>query len=139
NAMRYRRKKCIAVPDREGLACRRGAGIHDQRPRIAKRFRIGPHTPQSEVTPIKVELLLRRPDQLDDVEPFLRVFLARLMIAQCRADHLKLALFPAAHEVEAETSLADVVGGDELLGGYQRWDQRRVHGSEHDEPLCFSQ
>jgi hypothetical protein len=44
------------------------------------------------------EILARRPGQFDDIEPFLRVVVARLVIAQCRAEHLELALVPAAHE-----------------------------------------
>jgi hypothetical protein len=88
---------------------------------------------------IKIEILVRRPGELDDIEPFLRVFVANLVIAQRGAEHLELALIPAAHDIQAETPFADVVGGDELFGGNQRRDQRRMDGSEHGEPLGLGQ
>ena len=83
----------------------------------------------------EVEILARRPGELDHVEPLLGVGIARLVVAQRGAEHLEFAFVPAADEVETKAPLADVVGGDELLGGDQGRDQRRVHGSEHNEPL----
>ena len=100
DAARYRRKKRVAISDRECLAGRRRAGIHDQRTRPAIGFRLRPHALQLEEMPIEIETLARRPCQLHDIEPFLRVFVARLVIAQCRAEHLELALVPAAHEIQ---------------------------------------
>jgi hypothetical protein len=45
------------------------------------------------------------------------------------------ALVPAAYDVEPEAAFADVVGGDEFLGGDEGRDQRRVHRAEHGQPL----
>jgi len=135
DAVRYRRKQCIAISDREGLSCRRRAGVHDQRACSAIGFRLGPYALQFEETSVEIEILLRRPRQLDDVEPFLRVFVACLVIAQRRAEHLELALVPAAYDIETETPFADVVGRDELLACDKRRDQRRMHSSEHGEQL----
>ena len=75
------------------------------------------------------------PGALDDVEPLLRIIVAVVVLALRDAEHLELALVPADHEVEAEAALADVVGGDELLGGDQGMKQRRVHGAEHGDAL----
>ena len=90
---------------------------------------------QLEKTPIEIEILVRRPGELDDIEPLLCVFVARLVIAQCRAEHLELALVPAAYDIEAEASFADMICGDEFLGRDQRREQRRMHGAEHSKPL----
>ena len=57
------------------------------------------------------------------------------MLALRDAEHLELVLVPADHDVEPEAALADLVGGDELLGRDDRMEQRRVHGAEHDQPL----
>ena len=37
------------------------------------------------------------------------------------AEHVELVLVPAADDVEAEAAAPDVIGGDELLGGVDRW------------------
>ena len=74
-----------------------------------------------------------------DVEPLLRVIVARVVLALADAEHLELALVPADHEVDAETAFADVVDGDEFLRGDHRIEQRRVHGAEHrDAPVAAS-
>ena len=134
-SLRTARRNCRS----RRLAGRRGAGIHDQRPGSAIRLGLRPHPLQLEETPVEIELLARRPGELDDIEPFSRVFVARLMVAQGRAEHLELALVPAAYQIEAEAPFTDVVGGDELLGGDQRRDQGRMHGAEHDEPPGLGQ
>jgi hypothetical protein len=45
-------------------------------------------------------------------------------------EHIELALIPADDDIEAEAALADVIGGDHLLGGNHRIKDRRVHGTE---------
>ena len=86
-------------------------------------------------SPVEVEILLRAPGLLDGVDPVLRVGVARLVLALLHAEHLELALVPAGDDVEAEAAVADVVGGDALLGGDDRMEQRRVHGAEHGDAL----
>ena len=81
--------------------------------------------------PGEIELLFARPGELHRVEPFLRVFIALLVIAQRRAEHRELALVPAADDVEAEAAFADMIGGDEFLGRDQRMEERRMHRAEH--------
>ena len=110
-------------------------GVHDQRSRAAIGFGLGAPASEPDKLAREVEILLRRPGELDDVEPFLGVGIARLVVAQRGAEHLEFAFVPAADEVQAKAPFADMVGGDELLGGDQGRDQRRVHGSEHDQPL----
>ncbi len=44
------------------------------------------------------------------------------MLTQRGAEHLELVFVPAADKVEAKAALADMVGGDKLLGGNHRMD-----------------
>jgi hypothetical protein len=44
-------------------------------------------------------------------------------------------LIPADDDVEAEAALADVIGGDHLLGGDHRIKDRGVHGTEYSDAL----
>ena len=57
------------------------------------------------------------------------------MVARLDAEHLELALVPAAHDVQAEAAVADMVGGHDLLGRDQRREQRRVDRPEHGDAL----
>ena len=84
---------------------------------------------------MKIEILAVGPDHLDDVDPFLRIFVAVLVLALLDAEHVELALVPADHDVEPEAALADVVGGDHFLGGDDGIEDRRVHGAEHGDVL----
>jgi len=69
--------------------------------------------------PSKFEILARRSSELDDNPAIPAVFVARLVIAQRRAEHLELALVPTAHEIEPNAftdvrvtnSLAAMSGG----------------------------
>ena len=84
---------------------------------------------------MEIEIFAVGPDQLDDVDPFLRIFVARLVVALLDAEHLELALVPADDDVEAEAALADVIGGDHLLGCDHGIEERRMHGAEHRDAL----
>ena len=53
---------------------------------------------------VEVEIVLRAPGLLDRVDPFLRVVVARLVLALLHAEHLELALVPAGDDVEAEAA-----------------------------------
>src|SRR5262249_57183254 len=75
-----------------------------------------------EIFAFEIEVLLVRPDQLDDVDPLLRVFVARFMIALLDAEHREFALVPPDHDVEAEPAFPHVVGGHHFLGGNDRVD-----------------
>src|SRR5258707_12437773 len=121
----------IAVAQRERPPRRRGAGIHDQRPRAAVGLRLGADVGELDVCAVEVEVLLRAPGELYGIEPFLSVFVAPLMIALLDADHLALVLVPSDYEIEPEPAFADMIGGDELLGGDQRIEQWRMDSAEH--------
>ena len=84
---------------------------------------------------VEIEAVAFRPHQLDGVDPFLRVLVARGVRALLDAEHLEFALVPADHDVEPEATLADVVGGDHLLGRDDRMKQRRMHRAEHGDAL----
>src|ERR1051325_5860396 len=91
------REQRIAIADRESLAGWRGASVHDQRAGAAMGFGAGAALLDGDEPPGEIEIVRRRPGQLDHIQPFLGVFVARLMVAQRRAEHLELALVPAAY------------------------------------------
>ena len=130
-----RGEECVAVAQREGLPDRRPAGVHDDRPGVAIGLGIGAHALAVEKPAREIEIAVLGPGPLDDVEPLLRVVITVVVLALRDAEHLELTLVPADHEVDAEAALADVVGGDELLGGDQGMKQRRVHRAEHGDAL----
>ena len=78
----------------------------------------------------EVEALAFGPDQLDGVDPFLRVVVARFVIALRDAEHLEFVLVPADDDVQPEAPFADVVGGHHLLGRDDEMEQRRMHRAE---------
>src|SRR5262249_7761492 len=102
----------VAIADGEGLADRRGPGIHDHRTCAAVRLRLALDALHAQVFSLKIEILLVRPDHFDDVDPFLRVFVTGLVIALLHTEHLELALVPANHDVQPEPAYADMVRGD---------------------------
>src|SRR5215472_9931594 len=113
-AVRDCREQRIAVADCKGLAGRGGAGVHDQRAGAPIGFGLRAHTFEPDEAPLEVEILTRRPSELDDVEPFLGIGVALLVIAQRGAEHFEFALVPPANEVQTEPTAPDVVGGDEF-------------------------
>src|SRR5215472_12829407 len=121
--------------EREGLAGRRGAGIHDDRPRAAERLRIGAHPLERQEFAGEIEITLLGPGPHDGVEPFLRKRVTHLVFALAHAEHFELAFVPAHHEVQTETTLPDVIRRDELLGGDERIEQWCVDRAEHRDAL----
>ena len=85
--------------------------------------------------PIEIEIVALRPHQLDGVEPFLCVLVARGMGALPDAEHLEFALVPADHDVQPEPAFADVIGGDHLLRCNHRVKQRSMDRAEHGDAL----
>src|SRR5262245_55577310 len=132
---RRRHEERVAIAQREGLPDLRRAGIHQDRPGAAERLGIRAHALEPQELSVEIERVRVRPRLLDGVEPFLREVVARVVLALGDAEHLELALVPADHEIDAEATFADMVGGDEFLGGDQRMEQRRVHGAEHGHAL----
>src|SRR5690242_11648002 len=90
---------------------------------------------QADELTLEVEVLDIRPGEADDVEPFLRILIAWGVLAHRRPEHVELALVPAAHDIQAEAALADMIGGGELLGRDQRMDQRCMHRAEYCQVL----
>src|ERR1700683_5574020 len=84
---------------------------------------------------VEIERIVPRPGLFDDVDPFLRVIVARVVLALLDSEHVEFAFVPSAHDIHAHAALANMVGGDELLGGDQRMKQRRMHGAEHRNAL----
>src|SRR4029450_1000064 len=97
-------------------------GIHEDRPRVTIGLGIGAHAIELQELPVKVEITAFGPGALDDIEPFLREGGARIVLALGHPEHFELALVPAHHEIDAEASFADVVGGHEFLGRDQRME-----------------
>jgi hypothetical protein len=81
------REERIAVAQSERPPRRRGAGIHDQRPRAAIGLRLGTDVGELDICAVEVEVRLGAPGELYGIEPFLSVFVAPLMIALLDAEH----------------------------------------------------
>src|SRR3984893_16627539 len=94
DAARDVREQRVAVADREGLAGRRGAGIHDQRACAAIGLGLGMSALEPDELAREIEILTRRPGELDYVEPLLGVGVARLLNAQRCPEHLEFAPAP---------------------------------------------
>ena len=72
-----------------------------------------------QIMAVEIERAVARPGQLDHIDPFLRVVVARIMFALLDAEHVELSFVPADHNIDANAAFADVIGGDEFLGGDQ--------------------
>src|SRR5215204_1743150 len=91
----------VAVFHGEGASGGRSPGIHDQRPRATDRPRLAPNASELEILSFEVEILLWRPDHLHDVEPLLRILIARFVLALFDAKHFEFALVPADDEIQS--------------------------------------
>src|SRR6266446_7130213 len=86
----------VAVANGEGLSHRGRARIHDQRSRAAIGLGLAANALHAEIFSAEIEIFLVRPDHPDDIDPFLRVFIARFVVALFDAEHREFALVPAA-------------------------------------------
>ena len=86
-----------------------------------------------------VERLVLRPQSLADIDPFFGVIVADLMGQKLDAEHFEFVFVPTRNNVEGETSLAHMVGGDDLLGGEQGIDEANMQGAANRDVLCQSQ
>ena len=68
---------------------------------------------------VEVEVVLG-PDAAQRVDPLLALRVTAFVVARLNAEHFELALVPAAHDVQTEAALADVIGGNDLLRGDDR-------------------
>ena len=103
---------------------------------LLQRLRLAPDGVGVEAFAVEVELLVLGPCPLEEVEPFGRVFVAVIVRAHMRAEHVELVLEPAAHHVEREASVGHVIDGGRHLGHHQRMHQRHVAGGEHGDVVC---
>src|ERR1700737_3774492 len=129
-------------PQRKHRRCaRRSLGrparscIHEDGTRAAIGLGVGTHALEPQELSFEIELDFVRPCPPDDVEPFLGVLIANIMIALLHSEHLELAFVPPDHDIEAEAALPDMVCGDELLGGDQGMKQRCMHGAKYGDVL----
>ena len=68
---------------------------------------------------------------LQEIEPLGRIFVAVIVRAHVRAEHVELVLEPAAHDVEREPAIGDMIDGGRHLRHHQRMNQRHVAGRKH--------
>ena len=99
--------------------------------RLLQRLRLAPDRGGVEALAVEVELFVVRPCPPHEIEPFGGVFVAVVVRAHVGAEHVELVLEPAAHHVEREPPVGDVIDGGRHLGHHQRMHQRHVHGGEH--------
>src|SRR5262249_6949336 len=83
---------------------------------------------------------------LDDLQPFLAVVVAAVVVAERDAEHPELDRIPPGDDVEAEAAMTDVIGGHHLLGGKYRVDKcdmKRAEGRDlprrRQQPACPGQ
>ena len=86
------------------------------------------------VSAVVIELLLARPQPLDQAQPLLRGVIARVMLEHLGAEHVDLGLVPTRHQVEREAPAGDVVDHRPLLGRHQRMVDRDMRGRHHPRP-----
>ena len=127
---RHGGEQAIGVVRGELAAGLRIARAHQDRPAAPPGLRLSEHGLQFVVLAVVVERLVLRPDALDDLDPFLGVVVAAVVIAERDAHHAELDRVPARDDVEAEAAVADVVGGHHLLGGEGRIDEGDVQRAE---------
>ena len=107
------------------------AGIHDDGKRLLDRLWLVKAALDVEIAAVVVELVLRRPKQLQHVQPFGCVGIALVMFHDRGAKHLQLGREPAADDVQGKTAAGDVVDRRRLLGGDDRMKGRHMRGREH--------
>ena len=78
-----------------GAARRREARIHDDGTRAAPGLRLRAHALELDELAVEVEFLFLAPHPLDRIQPFLRVFVTRLVVALLDADAVAQRLHEA--------------------------------------------
>ena len=121
----------VAIARGEVLRGGRAAGIHDRRMRLLQRFGLAPDRDRVEALAVEVEFPVLRPRAAHEIEPFGGIFVAVVVRAHVGAEHVELVLEPAAHDVEREAPVGDVIDGRRHLRDHQRMNQRHVDGGEH--------
>ena len=129
------REQAIRIARREIAAGFRIPRAHQHRPAAPPWLRLAAHGLELVVAAVEVERLVLRPDAVDDLQPFLGVVVAAVVIAERNAHHAELDRVPARDDVEPEAPVADVIGGHHLLGGKDRIDERDVERAERRDLL----
>ena len=132
---RHRREQAIGIARGEFAAGFRIAGAHQDRPAAPPWLWFAEHGLELVVVAVEVERLILRPDAIDDLQPFLGIVVAAVVIAERDAHHAELDRIPARDDVEPEAAVADVVGRHHLLGGEHRIDEGDVERAERRDVL----
>src|SRR5436309_2158949 len=123
----------IRVVDGEPASGLGAAGVHHQRVCVIE----GPwrtfHAVELVVRPLVIEPVFAGPDPLDDAPPLFALSVAGVVLLLGHPKHLELVLVPAADDVHAEASLANVVRRGHLLGRHEGMMQGNVDRAEHVE------
>src|SRR5262245_6973535 len=69
-----------------------------------------------------------------DLEPFLALVVAQIVIDQVHAEHVEFVLVPPADNVQTGPAMADMVDGCHGLGREHRVHERHVDGYENGNP-----
>ncbi len=124
----------IAILGREMAALVGAARVHHHRVRLLDRLRSQPAFLDLVEASVEIELLLPRPQLLDDLEPFDRALVALVVLHLRLAEHLDLGLVPAGDDVEAEAAVGEMIDGGRLLRRHHRMHGRDMRGREDAGP-----
>ena len=116
----------VAISRGEILRRGRSAGVHDRRMWLLDWLRLAPDRVGIEALALELELFLHGPGLLEEIQPLGREFVAIVVRTHLSAEHVELVLEPAAHHVEREPSVGDVVDGRCHLGHHQGMNQWHV-------------
>ena len=76
------------------------------------------------------------PEPAHDLQPLGGIVVQRVMFHDRRAEHQELRLIPAAHDVEREAPIGDVIDGGGLFGRHDRMDRRHMRRRKDGHLPC---
>ncbi|MCY1535866.1 hypothetical protein D9M68_712900 [compost metagenome] len=110
----------------------RAAALEDFGVRLLHRLRAQRVVAEAIEVALEGEVVLR-PDTLERADEFVGTAVALVVLQPWLADGLEFALEPAAHHVDGDTAVRDVVDGGDLLGHHGRVPRAGQDRGQHLE------
>ena len=86
-----------------------------------------------KVVTVKIKFPIVGPSLLEELQPFGGILVTVVVRAYVGTEHVELVLEPAAHDIERESPVGDVIDGRRHLRHHQWMHQRYVAGGEHGD------